>query len=215
MGVTFKRRSPVSRIERVGETWHVKTKNNLAFEAPIVVNCSGAWGSKVADMMGEKLPISAEAPTMMVTAPIEPFLKPVVIGTNRKLSFKQAPNGTLLIGGGYRSQLDLETRKTRVDFDRLKVSARTVLEFFPQLRNVPIVRTWAGIEGLTPDRLPIISKGAEEGIYHSFGYSSHGYMLAPVTGKIVKELIHNEKPSFCIDAFDATRFESNAVQAMK
>lgn len=207
LGAHFRRQSEVIALNRCGKNWRVHTTDGLVFWAPIVVNCAGAWGDQIAAMIGETVPISPEAPMMMVTAPIEPFLKPVIIGANRKLSFKQAPNGTVLIGGGHRGKLDRTTRKTSVDFDFLKLSAQTVLDFFPHMANVPIVRSWAGIEGLTPDRIPVICESrVAPGVFHSFGYSSHGFLLAPITGRLIAELILNGKTSLSIDAFDVSRF---------
>ncbi|QIB65125.1 FAD-binding oxidoreductase [Kineobactrum salinum] len=207
LGVYFRRNSGVNRIRKNDSIWYVTTDSGENYQAPIVINSAGAWGDQIALMIGEELPISAEAPLMMVTAPIEFFLKPVVIGASRKFSFKQAPNGTVLIGGGYRGKLNRATGETRVDFDQLRLSAQTVADLFPHMKKVPIVRCWAGIEGLTPDRIPVLGEsGIARGFYHSFGYSSHGYLLAPLTGRLLSELIVDNKPSLSIEEFSAARF---------
>lgn len=207
LGVEFLRNSPVSSIKRVRNLWHVHTPDGREFKAPTVINCAGAWGDKIASMVGDAIPISAESPMMMITPPIAPFLTPVVITTGRKLSFKQAPNGIVLIGGGHRGTLDRETGETHIDFSRLQLSASTVIDLFPHMADVPIVRAWGGIEGLTPDKIPVLSKSDQaENFFHSFGYSSHGYLLAPVVGKLIAEMIVDGKPSISVDAFNMTRF---------
>lgn len=209
LGVDFLRNSPVSSIKRIGKSWRLKTSDGRQFEAPIVVNCAGAWGDKIAAMIGDMIPISPESPMMMVSAPIAPFLKPVVIATGRKLSFKQAPNGTVLIGGGYRGTLDRETGETHLDFSKLQLSAKTVIDLFPHIADTPIVRAWGGIEGLTPDKIPVLGKSTNnDNFYHSFGYSSHGYLLAPVAGKLISEIIVTGEPSIPIDAFSMSRFSN-------
>lgn len=207
LGVEFIRNAPVSSIKKVDNLWHIYTRTGQKFEAPTVINCAGAWGDKIAAMIGDVVPISAESPMMMITAPIEPFLKPVVCTTGRKLSFKQAPNGIVLIGGGHRGTLNRETGETNIDFSRLKLSAETVVDLFPHMKNVPVVRAWGGIEGLTPDRIPVISKSQNaENFYHSFGYSSHGYCLAPIAGKLVSEMVITGEPSIPLSAFNIERF---------
>lgn len=207
LGVRFLRNTPVIDIERCGELWRVISIGGRSFEAPLIVNCAGAWGDQVAAMVGESVPISAESPMMMVTAPVPMFLDAVVISVGRKLSFKQAPNGTVVIGGGHRGSLDRDSRRSRVDFSGLKISARTVLELFPLMADVPIVRAWAGIEGLTPDRIPVLGASAvARNFYHSFGYSSHGFLLGPVTGKLLAELIVHGRPSLSLEAFRVSRF---------
>jgi len=207
LGVEFLRNAPVSSIQQAGESWAVHITDGRKFEAPVVVNCAGAWGDKIAAMVGDTVPISPESPMMMISAPIAPFLKPVVIGTGKKLSFKQAPNGIVLIGGGHRGSLNRDTGETHIDFSRLKMSASTVIDLFPHMANVPIVRSWGGIEGLTPDKIPVMGKSMHaNNIYHSFGYSSHGYLLAPLTGRLMSELIIDGAPSISIDAFNMSRF---------
>lgn len=209
LGVKFMRQCGVTAIKRQDSNWAVITTNAQTFAAPIIVNSAGAWGDQIAAMIGDNVPISAEAPMMMVSAPVNSFLKPVIIAANRKLSFKQVPNGTVLIGGGHRGKLNRTTRETWVDFDQLKLSAQTVIDFFPHMANVPVVRSWAGIEGLTPDRMPVIgASSVARGVFHSFGYSSHGYLLAPVTGRLLAELIVDNKPSLPIAPFHVSRFQT-------
>ncbi len=207
LGVQLRRRTGVTECKPCGENWQVQTNTGHCFEAPVVINCAGAWGDQIAAMIGEEIPIIAQAPMMMVTAPVEMFLKPVIGVANRKLSFKQAPNGTVLIGGGYYGKLNRITRETWVDFDKLKISAQTAIDLFPHMSKVPIVRSWAGIEGMMPDNLPIIGKSqVASGIYHSFGYSAHGYLLAPITGRLITELILHGEPSLSIEPFCVSRF---------
>jgi sarcosine oxidase subunit beta len=93
-----------------------------------------------------------------------------------------------------------------MNWAKLAVSARTVMALFPQLKNVRIVRTWAGIEAFMPDNLPVISSSTSPGVYHAFGFSAHGYQLSPVVGKIMSQLILDGKTDLPIEAFSIERF---------
>lgn len=205
MGVILVRRSPVVGIEKAGLAWRV-TAPDVSVLADSVVNCAGAWGNNISSAIDEPLPLSVEAPMMMVSAPVDRFLYPVVGCVGRKLSFKQVENGTVLIGGGHRGLANRDTGKTEIRFDRLAVSARSVIDVFPSLRNLSIVRCWAGIEGLTPDRLPIIGCSQHDGFYHAFGFSSHGYQLGPIVGRIVADLILRGTCDFDLRPFAVDRF---------
>jgi len=206
-GVTLKEHSAVTAIERGSDIWRVRC-GQTAYEAPVVVNCAGAWGDRIAAMAGDPVPLKPEAPTMMVTARVSHFLDPVVGLTSRKLSFKQMPNGSLVIGGGHRSVLDMQTERTRIDFEKLKISARTVTDVFPGLKNVPIVRCWAGIEGFMPDQIPVIGpSSAAPFFYHAFGFSAHGFQLGPIIGQILAELIVDGQTEFPIEPFRIDRFD--------
>ena len=199
--------TPVTALEQSEGIWRVRCAETL-FEAPAVVNCAGAWGDRIARMVGDEVPLKPEAPTMMVTARVPLFLDPVVGLTSRKLSFKQMPNGTLVIGGGHRSRLDMQKERTVIDFEELRISAQTVTSLFPALKNVPVVRCWAGIEGMMPDQLPVISPSLKaSGIFHAFGFSAHGFQLGPVVGRIMADLVQLGRSSLPLEPFRVDRFQ--------
>jgi len=177
------------------------------FDSPVLVNCAGAWGDRIAAMIGDSAPVFPEALSMMVTARVPNFLKPVVGLIGRKLSFKQMSNGTVVIGGGHVSKLDMGTEKTVIDFAQLKISAQTVKDIFPLMEHVPISRCWAGIEGNLPDEIPVIGPSQNAlGAYHAFGFSGHGFQLGPIIGQIMAELIIDGRSSLPIDSFRIDRF---------
>ena len=90
---------------------------------------------------------------------------------------------------------------------QLSESSRTVLALFPQLANTRIVRAWAGLEAFTPDRIPVIGASAcAPNVYHAFGFSAHGFQLAPVVGRILSELILGRDTSLSIEPFSIQRF---------
>jgi sarcosine oxidase subunit beta len=173
----------------------------------LLVNCAGAWAGAIAAALGEPVPLEPIAPMMMVTERMDPFLDPVVIGTGRPLSFKQQPNGTVLIGGGHRARLDFHGECTALDFMRLATSAATVCELFPVMRETRVVRGWAGIEARMPDDIPVIGRsGTEETAFHAFGFSAHGFQLGPVVGRIIAELVSAKTSSIPIEPFRISRF---------
>ena len=58
-----------------------------------------------------------------------------------------------------------------INFEELRISAQTVTSLFPALKNVPVVRCWAGIEGMMPDQLPVISPSSKaSGIFHAIWF---------------------------------------------
>jgi len=144
---------------------------------------------------------------LMITAPLPPFIKPVVGAAGRPLSFKQFHNGTVLIGGGHRGRLDRDINRTELDFAGLAVSARTVWDLFPVMRAAQIVRCWAGIEARMPDDIPVIGPSTtSEGVFHAFGFSAHGFALGPIVGAIVAELVTGGKTNLPIAPFRIDRF---------
>lgn len=205
-GVDIREGAGVDGLEQTAGGWRVEASGE-SLTAGALVNTAGAWGGRIAAMIGDCVPLSWFLPMMMVTARVEPFLRPVIINSSRPLSFKQMPNGTLVIGGGRPAVGDRDTMAYRPDFAGLKATAETVRALFPGLAEVPIVRAWAGIEGLFADGIPVIgpSRSAPRAV-HAFGFCGHGFQLAPIVGRLVAEIVTEGRASLPIAAFAVDRF---------
>ena len=207
LGVKYYSANEVYRINKLDNVWQIRSARG-EFEADVLVNCAGAWADKIAAQLGENVPLTPQAPMMMVTERLSHFIEPVVGAASRKLSFKQMQNGTLVIGGAHLAKLNFERQTTEMDWAKLSESAQTVMALFPQLKDVRIVRTWAGLEAFMPDNLPVICASAtEENAYHAFGFSAHGFQLSPVIGRIMAELILDGKSTLPIEPFSINRFK--------
>ena len=205
LGVRFREGVSVRKIRRRGGTWLRDTRVCLV-ESPNLVNCAGAWGGRIAAMLGEPVPIEARAPMLMITARMPPFVTPVVGVQGRTLSFKQFANGTVMIGGGHEGRANPGTNETHLDYAGLATNARTAIDIFPLMHKARIVRCWAGIEGMMPDRIPVIGPSQAEGAFHAFGFSAHGFQLGPIGGKILSDLILDGETELPIEPFRIDRF---------
>ncbi len=211
LGVRYRRGCRVTGIDRAGQHWRLETTQGT-IDARILVNCAGAWAGQICAELGEPVPLTSGAPMMMVTERLPPFLDPVVGAASRKLSFKQMQNGTMLIGGGHLAKHDLATETTEIDFSALAESSRTVLDLFPRMARVRIVRTWAGLEAFMPDQIPVIGPSSQTtDVFHAFGFSAHGFHLSPVVGRIMAELVVEGRSSLPIAPFSIERFLSTST----
>ncbi|MBO6521973.1 MAG: FAD-binding oxidoreductase [Rhodospirillales bacterium] len=205
-GVAFRLGERVTGLRRLGGQWRVETGKG-AVTADAVLNCAGAWGDVIAGMMGDPVPLEAHALTMMVTERVRTFLTPVCGLASRKLSFKQTSAGTLLIGGAHLGYADRDSGVAEPDPLKMAISAATVSDAFPLVRNVRVARSWAGLEGVTPDRIPVIGPShAADNAFHAFGFSAHGFQLGPVVGRLMAELIVDGKTNLPIAPFGVSRF---------
>jgi len=206
LGAQYHASTRVDEIDHGSRGWSVMTSKG-EYHAPMLVNCAGAWAGKIARQLDEPVPLQPGAPMLMISERLPHFIDPVVGAASRKLSFKQMQNGTLLIGGAHMAKLDFENHTTVMNWAKLATSAETVMALFPQLKDVRIVRTWAGIEAFMPDNIPVIGRsGTNENAYHAFGFSAHGFQLSPVVGKIIAELITNGESELPIKPFSIKRF---------
>lgn len=213
LGARFIERARAERVTRAGRNWQVTTAH-ATYEAPILVNAAGGWADRIAAQLGEPVPLETIALMLMITAPVAPFLKPVMGATGRPLSFKQFRNGTVLIGGGYTGLAERDHNRTTLDFAKLALSARTVWDLFPVMRGAEIVRCWAGLEGRMPDDIPVIGPSStSEGVFHAFGFSAHGFQLGPIVGAVLAELIATKATNLPIAPFRIDRFQTAKMPA--
>jgi sarcosine oxidase, subunit beta len=172
-----------------------------AIATRVVVNAAGAWAGKVAAMAGVDLPVE---PLRRMLVPTEPFDKvahtsPMVVDMSTGFHYRPEGRGLLLAWNdpeekpGFKTNFDpafIEKVLTR-GVDRLPVLEEA--EVNPK-------RAWAGLYEMTPDHHPVIGQvRAMPGLYLANGFSGHGVMHSPATGKIVADLI----TAGCSDMIDA------------
>lgn len=206
-GVRIFEGSQVTAVSRMRCDWQLGTRDG-SFCAPVVINAAGAWGAAFAAMAGETIPLGHKASMMIVTERLEPFLRQVVSGLGRNLTFKQSNQGTLVIGGGLQGRADVDKKRSWVDYKTLSASARAATALFPCVADVRITRCWTGIEAKTSDLLPVIDRShVADGMWHAFGFSGHGFQLVPVVGSIMADLALEGRTERLIAAFKSSRLQ--------
>ncbi|XUM22398.1 NAD(P)/FAD-dependent oxidoreductase [Bradyrhizobium oligotrophicum S58] len=213
LGALIREGVAATNIRKDGKLWHVDVGPE-SFAAPVLVNAAGAWAGRIAAQFGEPVPVETIAPMLMITSPVAHFIDPVVILRGRKLSFKQFPNGTVLVGGGHLATPDQDRNETVLDWRKLSESARTVAELFAVMRSATIVRAWAGIEARMRDDIPVFGPSAvHEGLYHQFGFSAHGFQLGPGAGAVMAELIAHGGTQTRIGGLSIARFQTSTLSS--
>lgn len=209
-GVLIHEGTALRTLSRAPNVWRAATTAG-SFEAPEVLNAAGAWGAGLAKALGDPVLVRGAAYMMMVTDRQPRFVEPVVGLASRKLSLKQMGNGTVVIGGGYEGKADLESGKSALDVRGLAKSAETACTIFPVLRSARLLRAWAGIDGEAADRIPVIGRGRRhDGLTHAFGFSGHGFQLAPAVGRALAELIRTGASSLPLEPFSPARFQEKS-----
>jgi sarcosine oxidase subunit beta len=210
-GVDLREGLAARAIERRAGAFVVRTDAGEV-SADRVANCAGAWAADFARALGDDIPCTV-APLMMIVAERLPrFIESTVGTTSRPLSFKQTDAGTVLIGGGLLGRADPVAETSVVNFSNLALSARIATSIFPLTRGVRMVRAWCGMEATTPDELPVIGESPScPGVFHSFGYSGHGFQLSPAAGAAVAELMMRGETNLPIAGLAPTRFAHRAA----
>lgn len=175
--------------------------------AGCVVNAAGAFSGAVAALVGEVLPVRIEAPMAQRSSPAPTLLGPVVQTIGRKLTLKQLPGGRMLLGGGHRGGIDLVTPMGIPIEVEAEANRATAIDLFPALAVVAVEAVWAGLEGYTPDGLPVIGRSvADSRMVHVAAFCGHGFQLAPAIAPLVADIVLGASVVAALDAFRPDRF---------
>ncbi len=173
-----------------------------------LINTAGAWGSRVASWFGDTVREDVMAPNMCVTEPIPPLIGPNLGICGGGIYIRQArDHGSVIFGSGL-GAADRDALRARPLADVTMEAARAAIEMVPALANVLLVRSWTGIEGRTPDGLPVVGASPRlSNLFHAFGFSGHGFQLGPAVGAVLAELCLRGETETPIDGLSMTRFD--------
>ncbi len=156
-----------------------------------VVNAAGPWAAQVARLAGVELPVEPLRRMLVPTEPFDqfPHSAPMIIDMSNGFHFRPEALGFLLAWNDPE-----ETTSFRTDFDPAfveKVLTRAASRV-PCFENVAVnpKRAWAGLYEMTPDHHPVLGPACDlPGFFLANGFSGHGVMHAPATGKVLSDLI--------------------------
>lgn len=207
-GVQIHTGCKVIDMDTTSTGFRVITSTQGILESEQVLNCAGAWAGDLAYLLDDPLPITPVGPSVMVTAPVPRMFKHFVTAQGRKLWFNQARNNTILICGGYLADVDMATATTHLRFSGLQQCIRTARDVIIGAGTLQIVRAWAGLDGNTPDDLPIIDYSKKvPGLMHACGFSKHGFAISPMVGRVVSSLMQGEPAEIDMTGLGVDRFQ--------
>lgn len=220
LGVEIRPKTTVTDIHRSGDrVIGVDIVENGATEridVDYVVNATGAWSSRLAEMAGTTLPISPRRRQIAVVAPSKqvPESVPLTIDIETGSYFRPERDGAAIVGGhfaeddhavdpdGYDRNIEMEWAAEAVER-----AADCAAYFGPETR---IKRGWAGLYAVTPDNHPILEETLP-GLVTAAGFSGHGFQHAPATARIVSDLIFDGDTDLVdVSQLAANRFENGS-----
>ena len=208
-GVELHPFTEVAGIERTNGRVTGVESNRGSIKANTVVNATAGWSSTIASMVGLELPISTHPLQAMVTEPLKPFLDKTISSANLHAYVYQTDRGEVVIGGGVDPYPSYSHRSS---FQPMEELAAHTLELFPILKNVNVLRQWAGLCDMSPDYAPIMGQvEGIDGFILTCGWGSWGFKAAPVAGKNIAELIATGNTPDLIKPFALSRFREGRL----
>ena len=177
-------------------------------EAEIVISAAAGWSTLVCDLAQVRLPITTHILQAFVTEPVKPFLDVIIVSAQMHVYVSQTDRGEFLIGAEIEPYT---TYKSTGTFPFLEYSARHVLELFPQLERLKVLRTWTGLCDLSPDYSPILGATSLENFHVSAGWGTYGFKAAPIVGTTLAELVATGRTPQLIAPFALERFYSDTL----
>jgi len=168
----------------------------------------------VAEMAGFRLPIESVSLQALVSEPIKPCMDIVVMANTVHGYMSQSDKGEMVIGGGTDGYNNYTQRGS---FQHIEETVRALVETFPMISRLKMLRQWGGIVDVTGDRSPILSKTPVEGVFINCGWGTGGFKAIPGSGYGMAELIaKGHAPltdEFGLERFREGRFIDESVAA--
>ena len=178
--------------------------------AGVVLSAVGGRVTQVAAMADLRLPIRTHPLQALVTNAYADGFGPIVASSELLCYVSQTGRGQMLMGAEFDSQPSY-SRQSSYEF--LQTVSTKMIHMLPFLRNLRILRQWAGICDISPDYSPIMGFTGIEGFLITTGWGTWGFKAIPAGGEAMAELIATGKVPSIIAAFGLSRFAADHAMA--
>ena len=211
-GVEIHQQTEVLGIDvQAGKVKGVKTSRGYISTGKVLCAVAGST-PRILKMVDVKTPLYIHPLQAMVSEPIKPWLDPILVSGSLHVYISQSARGELVMG----ASLDpYELHGTRSTLDFVEGLSTHMLEMFPFLSGVKVMRQWAGMADMTPDFAPVMGKTPVEGFYLDSGWGTWGFKATPVCGKTMAHTLVNDTPHPLITGFSMDRFRNYALTGEK
>ncbi|WP_320669512.1 FAD-dependent oxidoreductase [Patulibacter defluvii] len=207
-GVELHQDTEVLGFSRSGDRIDAVETSRGTVRAGTVVVCTAGWSSQTCAMAGVELPITTHILQACVTEPLKAFLDVVVVSSQMHVYVSQSDRGELVMG----SEIEpWTTYRMQGTANFLTELSRNMLELFPQLERVRMLRSWAGLCDLSPDYSPILGRTELANLHVSAGWGTYGFKAAPIVGHTLAELVATGRTPDLIAPFDLERFSEDRL----
>ncbi len=179
-------------------------------KTPKVACVTAGHTSVMAKMAGIRLPIESHPLQALVSEPLKPVMPCVCMSNAVHVYMSQSDKGELVIGAGIDPYLSYTQRGS---MDIIEHQMASLVELFPFVSRVRMMRQWGGIVDVCPDASPIITKTPLKGFYINGGWGTGGWKATPGSGHAFADLVANDEPNAIAAPFTMERFVTGALVA--
>jgi sarcosine oxidase subunit beta len=177
-----------------------------------VLSAVAGYTPRVTRMVGVRTPLVIQPLQACVTEPLKPWLDAIVVSASLHLYVSQSARGELVMGASL-DPYELHSQRSTLDF--VEGLSAHLLDLFPFLSGVKVLRQWAGMSDMTPDFSPIMGRTPVEGFYLDAGWGTWGFKATPVCGETMAHTIARDDEHELIRPFTLARFDEYALVGEK
>ena len=184
------------------------TKGDI--KTPKVASVVAGHSSVMAKMADLKLPIESHPLQALVSEPVKPIMPCVLMSNQVHVYVSQSDKGGMVIGAGIDPYCSYSQRG---GFNIIEEQMAAVMELFPMMSRLRMVRQWGGIVDVCPDASPLITKTPVKGFYINAGWGTGGWKATPGSGHVFADLVANDEPNDIAAPFTMERFATGKLVA--
>lgn len=208
-GVRIFTQTPVSGLEAVPGGGYVVHTPRGAVRARRLINATGAWSPQLAQLLGVEVPTWPIRHEICSSEPLKPFLRPMVSELASGLYCSQSMRGEIVGGVTVPGHGSTYAMGSTLEF--LSTYARRLVRLMPILADIKVLRQWAGPYDQSPDGNPILGAPPERpDFFLACGFVGHGFMMAPIVGKLYAEWLTGGAPHEIFSRYRLTRFRDGS-----
>jgi sarcosine oxidase subunit beta len=178
--------------------------------AGVVLSAVGGRVTTVAAMADLRLPIRTHPLQALVTNAYAQGFGPIVASSELLCYVSQTGRGQMLMGAEFDSQPSYSMASS---YEFLQTVSTKVTHILPFLRDLRILRQWAGICDISPDYSPIMGETGVDGLLITTGWGTWGFKAIPAGGEAMAELIATGVTPTLIASFGLSRFAADHAMA--
>jgi sarcosine oxidase subunit beta len=210
-------------------TGYTRDKNRItgvvtdqgSYSAGTVVLAAGADAAEHGDWLGFDIPVTPDSHEAGISAPVAPFLDPLVVdlrpgpeGKTANFYFGQNSEGQIIFCYTPKELFIGQNRESLSEF--LPILANRMISLVPRLKNLLIRRVWRGCYPMTPDGIPIIDRApGVDGLVLAVGMCGQGFMMGPGVAKNITSMICEGKSSLPDDVHRTFRYDRDFYASKK
>ena len=195
LGATFVLGKPVTGILRDGDRVVGVNAAGETVNADVTIIAAGAWSGGIGSLLGYPLDVGPSKGQIVLLETVPALIRHVIHSS--EVYLVPRVDGRIVVGATVEF-VGFDKRSTAEGVHWL---IQRALELVPALGEHDFVTAWAGLRPYHEGGVIIGPLPGIEGIYLATGHNRNGILLSPITGRLLKELIVDGKPSLTLEKF--------------